>query len=109
MRESKQEVESNHEAVDLFRIVLDIEKYPQYIPWCSDIEVLSKKNNEVDVHKCASCVVYFGAAVVLDVPWRVPRLALVAAKVTLAAAEVCFGEVVKYWTTHSCAMANASL
>ena len=43
MRESKQEVESNHEAVDLFRIVLDIEKYPQYIPWCSDIEVLSKK------------------------------------------------------------------
>jgi len=58
--------------------------------------ILSKKNNEVDVRKCASCVVYFGAAVVLDVPWRVPRLALVAAKVTLAAAEVCFGEMVKY-------------
>jgi coenzyme Q-binding protein COQ10 len=47
MRESKQEIESNHKAVDLFRIVLDIEKYPQYIPWCSSIEILSKKNNEI--------------------------------------------------------------
>ena len=47
MRESKQEIESNHKAVDLFRIVLDIEKYPQYIPWCSGIEILSKKNNEI--------------------------------------------------------------
>jgi len=47
MRVSKQEIESNHKAVDLFRIVLDIEKYPQYIPWCSDIKILSKKNNEI--------------------------------------------------------------
>ena len=47
MRESKQEIESNHNAVDLFRIVLDIEKYPLYIPWCSGIEILSKKNNEI--------------------------------------------------------------
>ena len=47
MRESLQEIESNHKAVDLFRIVLDIKKYPEYIPWCSDIEILSKKNNEI--------------------------------------------------------------
>ena len=47
MRESKQEIESSHKAVDLFRIVLDIEKYPQYIPWCTDIQILSKKNNEI--------------------------------------------------------------
>jgi len=47
MRESNQEIELNHKAVDLFRIVLDIEKYPQYLPWCSCIEILSKKNNEI--------------------------------------------------------------
>jgi len=47
MRESKQEIEISHKAVDLFKIVLDIEKYPQYIPWCSGIEILSKKNNEI--------------------------------------------------------------
>jgi coenzyme Q-binding protein COQ10 len=47
MRESKQEIESNHKAIDLFRIVLDIEKYPHYIPWCTDIEILSKRNNEI--------------------------------------------------------------
>ena len=47
MRESKQEIETSHKAVDLFKIVLDIEKYPQYIPWCSGIEILSKKNNEI--------------------------------------------------------------
>ena len=47
MRESKQEIELNYKAVDLFKIVLDIEKYPQYIPWCSYAEILSKKNNEI--------------------------------------------------------------
>ena len=47
MRESKQEIETSHKAVDLFKIVLDIEKYPHYIPWCSGIEILSKKNNEI--------------------------------------------------------------
>ena len=47
MRESKQEIETNHKAVDLFKIVLDIEKYPQYIPWCTDIQILSKKKNEI--------------------------------------------------------------
>ena len=47
MRESKQEIESNHKAVDLFRIVLDIEKYPLYIPWCSNIEILAKKKNTI--------------------------------------------------------------
>ena len=47
MRESKQEIELNYKAVDLFNIVLDIEKYPQYIPWCTGIEILSKKNNEI--------------------------------------------------------------
>ena len=47
MRESKQEIESSHKAVDLFRIVLDIEKYPLYIPWCSNIEILAKKKNTI--------------------------------------------------------------
>ena len=47
MRESKQEIESNHKAIDLFKIVLDIEKYPQYIPWCTDIKILSKKKNNI--------------------------------------------------------------
>jgi coenzyme Q-binding protein COQ10 len=47
MRESKQEIELNYKAVDLFNIVLDIEKYPQYIPWCTYAEILSKKNNEI--------------------------------------------------------------
>ena len=47
MRESKQEIESNHKAADLFNIVLNIEKYPQYLPWCTGIEILSKKKNEI--------------------------------------------------------------
>lgn len=47
MKESKQEIESNHKAIDLYNIVLDIEKYPDYIPWCTKIEILNRKKNEI--------------------------------------------------------------
>ena len=47
MKESKQEIELNHKAIDLYNIVLDIEKYPDYIPWCTKIEILNRKKNEI--------------------------------------------------------------
>jgi|TARA_B110000116_G_C16725986_1_gene531404 coenzyme Q-binding protein COQ10 len=47
MKESKKEIRLNHTAVDLFNIVLDIEKYPDYIPWCSEIKILEKKRNKI--------------------------------------------------------------
>ena len=47
MKESKQEIESNHKAIDLYNIVLDIEKYQDYIPWCTKIEILNRKKNEI--------------------------------------------------------------
>ena len=47
MKESSKEINLNHKAIDLYKIVLDIEKYPDYIPWCSKIEILSNKKNEI--------------------------------------------------------------
>ena len=47
MKQSKQEIELNYKATDLYKIVLDIEKYPDYIPWCSQIEILNKNSNEI--------------------------------------------------------------
>ena len=47
MKQSKKEIELNYKAKDLYNIVLDIEKYPFYIPWCSSIEIKSKKKNEL--------------------------------------------------------------
>ena len=47
MKKSKKEIEVNHKAIDLYKIVLDIEKYPVYIPWCSKIEILNKEKNEI--------------------------------------------------------------
>ena len=49
MKESNQEIQLNHKAIDLYKIVLDIEKYPDYIPWCSKIEILQRKKNEINV------------------------------------------------------------
>jgi len=31
----------------LFSIVKDIEKYPEFIPWCKNIEILERKRNSV--------------------------------------------------------------
>jgi len=47
MKQSKKEIELNHNANDLYNIVLKIEEYPDYIPWCSNIEITERKKNEI--------------------------------------------------------------
>ena len=47
MKSSKQEIIINHRAKDLYKIVLDIEKYPKYIPWCKKIIIRTRSKNEM--------------------------------------------------------------
>ena len=47
MKSSKQEIIINHRAEDLYKIVLDIEKYPEYIPWCKKIIIKTRSKNEM--------------------------------------------------------------
>ena len=47
MKSSNKEVTINHNAKRLFDIVLDLEKYPEFIPWCTDMKIHSKKSNEI--------------------------------------------------------------
>ena len=43
MKQSQKEIELNYNASDLYNIVLDIEEYPNYIPWCSKIEIIDRQ------------------------------------------------------------------
>jgi len=54
MKQSNHEIELNYKAIDLYKIVLDIEKYPDYIPWCSDIKILKRKKNEIKANMLVS-------------------------------------------------------
>ena len=45
MKKSKREILLDYKSIDLYNIVLDIEKYTDYIPWCSNIEILKNKKN----------------------------------------------------------------
>ena len=47
MKNSLREEIVNHSANKLFDIVIDIESYPEYIPWCTRMVVNEKKNNEI--------------------------------------------------------------
>ena len=47
MKRSSKKIVINHKAKDLYSIVLDIEKYPDYIPWCKQIEIIKKNKNEI--------------------------------------------------------------
>ena len=47
MKTSEKEVIVNHSAEDLYNIVLDIKKYPEFIPWCNEIIIKSQFNNEI--------------------------------------------------------------
>ena len=47
MKSSKQEVIINHPASKLYKIVLDVEKYPEFIPWCKKVIIYSKSNHNM--------------------------------------------------------------
>ena len=47
MKSSKQETIIYHRAKDLYKIVLDIEKYSEYIPWCKKIIIKTRIKNEM--------------------------------------------------------------
>ena len=55
MKFSKQEIIVYHKAKDLYRIVMDIEKYPEFIPWCESIKIIDKSRNKIK----ADMVVYY--------------------------------------------------
>ena len=47
MKETNKEIIVNHKAAELYSIVLDVEKYPDYIPWCTKIEILVKGKKQM--------------------------------------------------------------
>ena len=47
MKSSQKDITINHSAKNLYKIVLDIEKYPEFIPWCNKIIIKSESNNEI--------------------------------------------------------------
>ena len=47
MKNSQKEEIVNYSAKKLFDIVIDIESYPEYIPWCTKMIVNERKKNEI--------------------------------------------------------------
>ena len=47
MKLSKKEIIIAHSANKLFDIVLDLEKYPEFIPWCKSMIIHSKSSKEI--------------------------------------------------------------
>lgn len=37
----------SHSAADMFRLVDDVEAYPQFLPWCGGARVISRNEDEV--------------------------------------------------------------
>lgn len=38
----------NHSAADMFRLVDDVDSYPQFLPWCGGARVISRTEDEVE-------------------------------------------------------------
>ncbi|MBD1147691.1 type II toxin-antitoxin system RatA family toxin [Pelagibacterales bacterium SAG-MED31] len=47
MKNSKREEVIFHSATKLFNIVIDIETYPEYIPWCTKMVINQRNKNEI--------------------------------------------------------------
>ena len=49
MKSSKQEIIIDHSPKQLYDIVLDIEKYPDFIPWCREIIIKYKSLEQFEL------------------------------------------------------------
>lgn len=38
----------------LYKIILDIEEYPKFVPWCADAKIIKANNNEIEADLMAS-------------------------------------------------------
>jgi coenzyme Q-binding protein COQ10 len=47
MPKSRQRKILYYSAKDLFDIVLDIESYPYFIPWCTNARIISKEKDNI--------------------------------------------------------------
>lgn len=47
MPQYKQELETEFSKDALFDLVMDIEKYPEFLPWCVAARIISKENNSL--------------------------------------------------------------
>ena len=59
MKEYNKSIEFNYNAKELFDIVLDIEKYPDYIPWCKKINILKKNKNSIKANMIVNVLKIF--------------------------------------------------
>ena len=74
MKYSKQEILLNYSAGDLYKIVLDIEEYPTYIPWCSNIKILNKKINQIKAEMIVSYKFFPSQKFISNVQFNSKRL-----------------------------------
>ncbi len=37
----------NFSALDIFNVVIDIEKYPEFLPWCTQVKIISQCGNQI--------------------------------------------------------------
>ena len=63
MKSSKQEIIINHDSKDLYNIVIDVEKYPDFIPWCSNIIIIDKNDNQTLIDLITNLTLTYGQIV----------------------------------------------
>lgn len=37
----------NFNSIDIFNIIIDIDKYPEFLPWCSQIKIISRNDSQI--------------------------------------------------------------
>ncbi len=43
----EEEYFSNHSVEQLYNLVIDIERYPEFLPWCSSAEIIEESSSEL--------------------------------------------------------------
>ncbi len=77
MKSSSKEIIIEHSASNLYNIVLDIEKYPEFIPWCKEIIIISKSKNRILADMLVSYKIFLPQTFRSDVTFNAKKLFII--------------------------------
>lgn len=63
MPQIKYSVSSSYSAKDLYDLVIDIESYPEFLPWCSAARIISKEKTTIIAELAIRYKVFFSTYV----------------------------------------------
>ncbi|AIL65097.1 Oligoketide cyclase/lipid transport protein [Rickettsiales bacterium Ac37b] len=92
----KTKINSKYTTKQLFDLVVDIEKYPEFLPWCAGAKILSQDNNVIYADLMIKFKIFSGKYT-SKVSYKAPKLDDLSAMISVELVEGPFTHLYNKW------------